>query len=173
MTLLPLLALLALQPAAPQGGMATATAERCPAGPPALPPELSGWARRVPLAAAASPAAAVAAALTPGRGYDVALRSAGEVAFAATPGKPAPAGGGAGLLSLSVDAAGGYAVGLSSAAWIDVIDARGRSVASGAHGRGPPCTGVRKVVDFTLSPGRYFLQLTGSEPSVGVIVLRR
>ena len=158
---------------APPAGMAAAAAESCPPGPPSLPPALAGWASRAPLAAAASPAAAGSASLALGRGVDAALRPSAEVAFAAAPGRPVRPGERAGLLALPVPAAGTYAVGLSSAAWIDVVDAAGAAVASTAHGHGPPCSGVRKTVDFPLSPGRYTIQLTTAEPSVGVIAFRR
>ena len=52
--------------------------------------------------------------------------------------------------------------------------AHGATVVSTAHGHGPPCSGIRKVVDFTLTPGRYVVQLTtGGDPVVGVIAFRR
>ena len=96
------------------------------------------------------------------------------MAYAATPGRPAPVGGRGGLLALEVIEPGAYAVGLSSAAWIDVMDARGATVASATHGHGPPCSGMRKVVDFVLTPGRYVVQLnTGGDATVGVLAFRR
>ena len=160
--------------APPAAGMMGGMAEACPPGaPPALPPAMAGWSARTPLAAAASPAALGGPSLTPGRGVDAKLAPAPSVTYAATPGKPAPPGGSAGLMALTVPAAGTYAVGLSSAAWIDVVDASGASVASAAHGHGPACSGMRKVVDFALAPGRYVIQLSSADPTVGVLVFRR
>lgn len=184
---MPLLTLLALavalgvpappaaQTPAPMPSMTAApAADSCPGGPATLPSEMAGWAARAALAAARSPAGLAPATLAVGRGVDATLHPADSVAYAATPGKPAGPGGQAGLLALSVAAPGTYAVGLSSPAWIDVVDASGAPVASTAHGRGPPCSGMRKVVDFTLAPGRYVVQLTtGGDPVVGVLVFRR
>ena len=38
----------------------------------------------------------------------------------------------------------------------------GKIIGSVAHTEGPPCSGIRKIVDFTLAPGRYALQLSGA-----------
>lgn len=38
----------------------------------------------------------------------------------------------------------------------------GAAVVSVGHGRGPACSGVRKMVDFALEPGRYVLQIAGN-----------
>ena len=156
------------------GPMAPMAAETCPAVLPALPPAMAGWSARTPLAAAASPAGLAPATLAAGRGVDASLRPAEAVSYAVAPGRPAGPGARAGLLALAVAEPGTYAVGLSSAAWIDVVDARGAPVASTAHGRGPPCSGMRKVVDFPLAAGRYVVQLTtAADPVVGVLAFRR
>ncbi len=159
----------------PQPGMGAMPApESCPAGTPSLPPALAGWAARTPVTAAASSAVPAPAILSVGKGVDATLRPADGVAYASAPGRPAGPGGRAGLLALQVGEPGTYAVGLSSVAWIDVVDARGAAVASTAHGHGPPCSGMRKVVDFPLAPGRYVIQLTtGGDPVVGIIAFRR
>jgi len=38
----------------------------------------------------------------------------------------------------------------------------GKAAASVAHSHGPDCSGVRKMVDFPLTPGTYTLQIAGS-----------
>jgi len=60
----------------------------------------------------------------------------------------------------TVESAGVYRVGLSDAAWVDVM-ADGKASKTAAHGHGPACTGLRKIVDFELSPGTYTLHLDG------------
>ena len=55
-----------------------------------------------------------------------------------------------------------YRVALGGKAWIDVVRG-GAAVASVAHGHGPACTGVTKMVEFILAPGTYTVQLSGSE----------
>ena len=40
------------------------------------------------------------------------------------------------------------------------------------HGHGPDCTGIRKIVSYTLQPGDYILQLVGSgTPEMTALVL--
>ena len=42
-----------------------------------------------------------------------------------------------------------------------------------AHGRGPACSGIRKMVDFALEPGLYVLQIAGNGgPSLPVMIAR-
>ncbi len=53
-----------------------------------------------------------------------------------------------------------YRVGLGSGAWVDVVS-QGKALTSSAHGHGPACTGIRKIVDFNLTKGLYALQLAG------------
>ena len=50
---------------------------------------------------------------------------------------------------------------LGSGAWIDVVK-DGKAIESTAHGHGPDCSGVRKVVDFPLQPGSYTLQVAAN-----------
>lgn len=74
-----------------------------------------------------------------------------------------------GMLELRVARAGRYAIGLDSRAWIDV--ARGRTVVpSVAHGHGPDCGPVRKIVQFDLTPGTYTVQLSDAVKPVAVIM---
>jgi hypothetical protein len=63
-----------------------------------------------------------------------------------------------GLIGVTVAQPGSYRVALSSGAWIDLVR-DGKAVTSTAHGHGPACTGVLKMVDFPLTPGRYTLQI--------------
>ncbi|ABE63535.1 hypothetical protein Nham_2757 [Nitrobacter hamburgensis X14] len=62
---------------------------------------------------------------------------------------------------IDVREAGTYRVALDSAAWIDLVRGR-QAVISIAHGHGPACTGIRKIVDFPLAPGLYTLQIAAN-----------
>ncbi|MFC0684566.1 homogentisate 1,2-dioxygenase [Novosphingobium clariflavum] len=135
----------------------------CPAVPAPLPGELAAWNRRVPLAAAQDPAAA--ALLAPGVAIDAALIPSPQVRYALAPKKPGASASFGGLYRFSVATAGHYRVALGAAAWIDVIPAPAASAASLpsiAHGHGPDCSGIRKMVDFALEPGDYLLQIAAS-----------
>ncbi|WEK43594.1 MAG: homogentisate 1,2-dioxygenase [Candidatus Sphingomonas colombiensis] len=100
----------------------------------------------------------------------VALLPTSQVSYAVPPAKAgAPASNG-GLLGFFVARPGRYRVALGNAAWVDVVR-DGKSLTSVAHNHGPACSGIRKMVDFDLSPGRYLLQIAGSDAlASGVMV---
>ena len=134
----------------------------CPATPAALPGELSGWNRRVPLAAARE--AGAATRLTLGTAVDGTLSPTPEVHYALRPEKPGGSVSFGGIYAFTVPTAGHYRVALGSAAWIDVIEAGDttKGLTSTAHGHGPDCSGIRKMVDFALEPGDYLLQISAN-----------
>jgi len=51
--------------------------------------------------------------------------------------------------------AGTFGVALSEPGWIDVAPVRGKPLASAAHGHGPKCSTIRKIVRYELRPGTY------------------
>lgn len=166
---------LALSVAAPAAAqMAPAEAAACPATPAALPPELAGWPDRTPLTAAtkASRPTLAPAQLALGKAVDLALRPTPEVAYPLRPAKPGGTVSHGGLAGFAVTEAGTYRVALGAGAWIDVVRG-GKAAESTAHGHGPACSGVRKMVDFALTPGRYILQIAGNgTPTIPVMVTR-
>lgn len=130
----------------------------CPAVAPP-PAELAGWAARRSLDAGRS--ADRATVLTPGVAVAARLPSTRDVRYVVRPEKPGGSVSYGGLFAFTVTTPGRYRVALGSAAWIDVL-ADGRAAASVAHGHGPDCTGIRKMVDFDLPAGRYVLQVAGN-----------
>ena len=69
-------------------------------------------------------------------------------------------------------AAGRYRIGAGAGVWLDVIEG-GKPVPSAAHGHGPACGPVRKIVDFDLKPGRHLLQISSAAtPAVAVMVAK-
>ncbi len=156
-------------PMAAMPGMNHATAP-CPATPAALPPELAGWRRMVPASAGAS--VAKAALLTVGTGVKAVLLPTPKVVYPVRPEKPGGSVSHGGLFAFVVPSAGRYRVALGSGAWVDVVRG-GTSLVSVAHGHGPDCSGVRKMVDFDLAPGRYLLQVAGNgTPDLPLMVTR-
>lgn len=133
-----LLAALLLQaaPAAPQ----------CAATDAGLPASLSGWT-------------------APGGEFGVnkaARLQTGELAkFRGVPAGAKP--GGAVMIGFKIDKAGRYGVALDQRGWIDVVPGAtgGEALKSVAHGHGPACSTIRKIVRFDLQPGLYRLYLTG------------
>jgi len=97
-----------------------------------------------------------------GKGAALQLQPVDTVAFAPMPSRAPKPGSFGGSYRFEVTTAGTYRIALGAAAWIDVIR-DGKSLASVAHTEGPACSGIRKIVDFTLAPGRYTLQLSGAK----------
>lgn len=143
---------------------------RCDTIRPAFPPELSAWSTRTALSAGTN--TRTAPVIVVGRGVDLRLSPADGVATAVPAARPAEGGDTAGLALFQVTRGGTYRVALGGAAWIDVVRA-GRTLPSVAHGHGPICTGIRKIVDFRLTPGRYVLQLSGSAAAALPVLIAR
>jgi len=144
----------------------------CPADAAPLPAELSDWANRTTLAAAADAAGLAGATLAIGKPVDLTLLPTPNVRYAVRPENPGGSVSNGGLVGFAVERAGTYRIALGSAAWIDVIR-DGAAVTSVAHGRGPACSGIRKMVDFALQPGSYALQIAGNgSPSLAVMIAR-
>lgn len=147
-----------------------AAPQPCPATPAPLPAGTEGWTRPEP--ARAGSRAAQATPLTIGHAVTATLLPTPTVAYAVRPEKPgAPASHG-GVFAFDVGTAGRYRVALGAGAWVDVLHG-GKAAPSVAHGHGPACSTMRKMVDFDLRPGRYLLQVAGSgTPTVPLMVAR-
>jgi len=142
----------------------------CPTTPIALPEELAPWTAAAPLAAAANVDALGTAPIAIGVATDLTLGKTGEVQYALRPERPGGSVSHGGMAQFTVTRAGLYRVALGNAAWLDVV-ADGKGLQSVAHGHGPDCSGIRKMVDFHLAPGDYLLQIAGSgTPVVRVLV---
>lgn len=86
----------------------------------------------------------------------------GELKYAVQPVRPDDDGVHGGIVAFDVAWRGIYRVALGSGAWIEVVSGT-RARQSVGYVHGPECSGIRKVVDFELSPGRYLLQLSASK----------
>lgn len=153
--------------------MPAAAPEACAATNAALPAELATWTQTAPLVAATTPADAGKATLAIGKAAAATLPQTPAVTYALRPEKPGGTVSYGGLFGVDVAKAGTYTVALSTAAWIDVVR-DGKSVTSTAHGRGPACSTIRKMVAFPLEPGRYLIQIAANgEPALGIMVAER
>ena len=156
---------LALATAAPlsaqQPAPEPAPAPNCPADAQPIPTPLAAWNDEAGEAGAADAAGAARQPLTPGTPVTLALMPTDRVTMAVTPGRAAQPGRHAGLAAITVPTAGTYRFALGAGAWIDVVR-DGRAVTSAAHGHGPACSGIRKIVDFALTPGLYVVQISDS-----------
>ncbi|HEX7915054.1 hypothetical protein [Rudaea sp.] len=121
--------------------------------------ELAPWVNPVP--AKAGSEAANAPLLSVGKATSVTLLPTPDVHYALRPEKPGGSVSYGGLLALDVAQAGTYRIALNSAAWIDIVGKDG-ALRSVAHGHGPDCTGIRKMVDYVVPAGRYTLQISAN-----------
>jgi hypothetical protein len=90
--------------------------------------------------------------------------------------KGLPAGtkpGKAATIGFKVTTTGTYGIALDQAGWIDVLPgtAGGTALASVAHGHGPDCSTIKKIVRFKLDPGAYRLYLTGLTQAKAKVML--
>ena len=135
-----------------------------------LPEALADW--RNPVPATAGGAQAKAAALIPGKAVTLALLPTPKVAYPLRPAKPGGSVSFGGLASFPVAQAGTWRIALGSGAWVDVVK-DGKALPSIAHGHGPDCSGIRKMVDYSLTPGRYVLQVAANgSDSLPLLVTR-
>ena len=138
------------------------TAPVAPAG------ALAPWAAPTALTASGDPGRLAPLAI--GQAANLTLLPTPAVKYALRPEKPGGSVSYGGLIVISAPQAGIYRVALSSGAWIDVLKG-GKALTSVAHGHGPDCTGVRKMVDFALQPGQYTIQIAASgTPAIKVLV---
>lgn len=110
--------------------------------------------------------------LRAGQAVTVTLLPTPKIAYPVRPAKPGGSVSYGGIVRFSVDQPGKWRVALSTGAWVDVIR-DGVAAPSTAHGHGPDCTGIRKMVDYDLEAGDYILQLAASgDPQLTLLVIR-
>jgi len=131
----------------------------CPRDAAPIPQALKGWSSPAKLISGTE---GVGPTIVVGRAYDLALHPDGQLKLHNLPGPVKDRVGRGGTMSFSVAQSGTYHVALGSGVWVDVVRG-GRALESVAHGHGPACSGIAKIVDFKLQPGRYTLTLDGSE----------
>ena len=128
--------------------LAQATAApSCPAKPAPLPADLAGWR-------------ATGAELASGKAVDVATMDPATVRLAGVPLPKQP--GRMALQTVRIASAGTYGIALDQKGWIDLYRAGSMAaLPSAKHGHGPDCSGIRKIVRFTLTPGEYRVVVGG------------
>lgn len=134
--------------------------------------ELAPWASPIDLSAAGNEAGIARGRLPIGQAAHLTLLQTPSVRYPLRPEKPGGSVSYGGLIQIDVRATGTYRVALASGAWIDLVRGK-KAVTSTAHGHGPDCSGIRKMVDFSLTPGRYTLQIgANGEPRTTMLVAR-
>lgn len=157
--------------AQPMAGPMTGHDHAACSAPAAVPADLAGWsAAHRSVKAAVKAGGAAKALLEQGVAVDAALAPTPKVAYAIEPGKPGGSVSYGGLFAFDVAAAGRYRVAQSGRSWVDVI-VDGKAVPSVAHGHGPDCSGIAKMVEYDLPAGRHLLQIAANgEQALAVMV---
>ena len=109
---------------------------------------------------------------TPAIGHEatLALKPAKQVDFKPALARAAKQGTFGGFFPLDVAKAGHYRIALSAGAWLDLVQ-KSERLKLGGHGHAPACSGIAKIVEYDLRPGRYWLQLSGAKAAtIGVMV---
>ncbi|KTE08961.1 hypothetical protein [Sphingopyxis sp. H115] len=132
-------------------------------GKPVLPPELSGWSRDAAgrtiyaygddLGADWSPLGAARTMLP--------LHRFESLRYGTTPERKPDVHKFGGMIPIEVKRAGRLMIALDQGAWIDLVQ-DGVARKSVAHGHGPGCSGIRKLVEYDVTPGRYQLQIVNA-----------
>ena len=116
-----------------------------------------------------------------GRAIDLSTMPVANIRLAVQPSRPL-SGSHVATGSFDVITAGRYSVAVGGATqpikrvWLDIAGADNKPLTSVAHGHGQACTGMTKVVEFDLKPGRYTLLATGltaATPVRALIVPKR
>ncbi|MEO5597087.1 MAG: homogentisate 1,2-dioxygenase [Novosphingobium sp.] len=135
-----------------------------------LPAELAGWPSQRPIMAASGVSDLRSATLQIGSATDATLKPTADIRYVTRPEEPGGSVSYGGLFNFTVSRAGTYQVALGSGAWIDVLKGK-TALTSTAHGHGPDCSGIRKMVSFELTPGRYTLQVAANgEPTLALMI---
>jgi hypothetical protein len=134
--------------------------------------ELAPWTMPFQLKAAETETSTSRARLPIGQAANLTLLQTPDVRYPLRPEKPGGSVSYGGLVLIDVREAGTYRVALDSAAWVDLVRDE-QAVKSTAHGHGPNCTGIRKMVDYPLTPGPYVLQISANgRPQMTVLLAR-
>jgi hypothetical protein len=131
----------------------------CAAMDAALPAGFEDWNGGSPLTTAS--AAGDAETLMLGKSHDAGLAKRDAVALLVEPEKPGGSVSYSGVFAFDAPEADNYAVALSTAAWVDVVE-DGKAVGPLSFGRGPECTTIRKIVVYPLKAGRHILQIASN-----------
>ncbi|WP_420384132.1 hypothetical protein [Novosphingobium sp.] len=153
--------------------MAVADAVPACTAPGTLPAGMADWATPEAIKAAATADDLEMANLLPGQAVKVRFAQTPAVTYPLRPAKPGGSVSYGGLLRLTVAAKGSYRVALDAPAWIDLVGESNAAVDSFAHGHGPACTTVRKMVDFALEPGVYTLEISANASPDGEVMVMR
>jgi hypothetical protein len=156
------ISLAAVLPGAALAAPADTAATACPAAP-VLPPELADWARDTASKTIYAYGTDLGAEWLPlgAARTELPLHKFESLRYAVAPERKPDVYKFGGMVPIVVEKTGRLVVALDAGAWIDLVR-DGVVVKSGTHGHGPACSGIRKMVEFDVTQGRYLLQIVNA-----------
>ena len=153
---------MSLAAALPAAALAAPAAPSCPAAP-VLPPELADWARNTSSKTIYAYGADLGADWSPlgAARTELPLHKFESLRYGIAPERKPDVYKFGGMIPIDVKKAGRLVVALDAGAWIDLAR-DGAVVKSLTHGHGPACSGIRKMVEFDVTQGRYQLQIVNA-----------
>ena len=154
--------LAAAVPSAAFSAAPPAQGEACSAAP-ALPDDLAEWARNASAKTIYAYGADLAAdwgALGPAR-TELPLHRYESLRYGIAPERVPDVHKFGGMIPIDVKRDGRLLIALDAGAWIDLVR-DGTRVKSVGHRHGPACSGIRKMVEFDVTQGRYLLQIVNA-----------
>ena len=135
-------------------------------------PAFAAWVRPASIVAAPRADRGPLPRMTMGQATAVTLSPAQDLVPVVAPRRTGGPLAYAGLLRVHAPVTGTYRFALSGPVWLDVVD-RGVSAASVAHGHGPECGPIRKLVDLPLTAGDHVVQIAAAPtPNVEIMGVR-
>lgn len=128
-----------------------------------LPPDLAGWARIASNKTIYAYGDARAADWPPlgAARTELALHRFESLRYWAAPAQRPDSFKYGGMVPVVAQKPGRLLVALDQGAWTDLVQG-GRIVKSAAHRHGPACSGIGKIVEYDVMPGRYLLQIVNA-----------
>ncbi|HTN15113.1 MAG TPA: hypothetical protein VL094_09930 [Sphingomonadaceae bacterium] len=128
-----------------------------------VPAEWAGWESPSP--------APQDGAIAAGTAWRFTLAPVEQVPLTGFDGKELPEGSMGAVLTFTAPVEGTYLITVGDPMWIDVIGPDG-VVESSAHGHGPDCSGIGKIVYFPLKPGAYRLELSAAQVDTSRLMIK-
>jgi len=133
-------------------------------------PDVPGWSKPARHMSARLPR--MRFALEPDSAAQLGLHVQRSVVLATREGKSGWMDRYAGLAAIDVKRPGKLDIAMSNRAFVDLVR-DGRTLQSTDHRRAN-CSGIFKIVSFDVEPGRYIVQVTGSQaPSIRLAAIQR
>lgn len=139
----------------------------------ALPAQLSSWGVLSYVQTATKADEVQKARLQLNKASFIGLQNTPKIEYILTPQNEGGSVSYGGMFEFSIEEKGIYRVALGNASWIDVLKGD-KAMKSIGHKHGPEGSGIRKMIDFSLTQtGTYTLQLAAGADSTSAVLITK